>query len=309
MTSLKEQIDIFLRYQRLERNASAHTLDAYRSDLEQFMTWYIEQYDIDVSWEAVVREDIRGWLAALSERGLSKSSLTRKTASIRSFYKYMVRRGHLPKNPTVLMPSIKKGRHLPSIVTEHEVTHMLESLHETDEDGIILEKAVLELLYGSGIRVSELTSIQLGDIDLQKQLLRIVGKGRKERIVPIGSQATQAVVAWLSVRKRIVAESTAPSSNHLFLTRRGGKPYREFIYRIVKKNMVDLEVGQKSPHTLRHTFATHLVDHGADIRVVKELLGHSSLATTQIYTHTSKEHVRKAYIKAHPRAGDSNNDT
>lgn len=306
---MKEQLDIFLRYQRLERNASINTLDAYRSDLEQFTTWFIRQNGENVGWESVTREDIRGWMADLSDKGQSKSTLTRKTASLKSFYKYMVKRGHLPKNPTALMPSIKKGRHLPPVVTEPEVNYMLDGTIDADTDDQVLERAIVELLYGSGIRVSELTSIQLGDIDLHKQLLRVVGKGRKERIVPIGTKATEAINRWLEARKRIAAESKGAASQHLFLTKRGGKPYREFIYRVVNYKMREMEVGQKSPHTLRHTFATHMVDHGADIRVVKELLGHSSLATTQIYTHTSKEHVRKAYIKAHPRAGDSNNES
>lgn len=306
---MRDQLDIFLRYQRLERNASPNTLEAYRSDLEQFMAWLIGQFDDSASWESVTREEIRGWMAEMSEKGLSKSTMIRKTAALRSFYKYMVKRGHLPKNPTALMPSIKKGRHLPPVVTEPEVKYMLDGVLDLDADDQVLERAIVELLYGSGIRVSELTGIQLGDIDLHKQILRVVGKGRKERIVPIGMKATEAVNRWLEARKRIAAESKGPVSSHLFLTKRGGKPYREFIYRVVNEKMRDMEVGQKSPHTLRHTFATHMVDHGADIRVVKELLGHSSLATTQIYTHTSKEHVRKAYIKAHPRAGDSNNET
>lgn len=273
------------------------------------MTWLAATNGDSASWETVGRSEIRGWMAELNDRGLSKATLTRKTAALRSFYRYMVKRGHLSKNPTSLMPAIKKGRHLPPVVTEPEVTYMLEAIQDSGEIDQVLEKAVVELLYGSGIRVSELTGILLNDIDLQKGLLRVIGKGRKERIVPIGSKAMEAVSEWLLTRKRIAVESKTPTSNHLFLTKRGGKPYREFIYRIVNKYMGDLEVSQKSPHTLRHTFATHLVDHGADIRVVKELLGHSSLATTQIYTHTSKEHVRKAYIKAHPRAGDSNNET
>lgn len=306
---MRDQLDIFLRYQRLERNASPNTLEAYRSDLEQFMAWLVGQFDDSASWESVTREEIRGWMAEMSEKGLSKSTMIRKTAALRSFYKYMVKRGHLPKNPTALMPSIKKGRHLPPVVTEPEVKYMLDGVLDLDADDQVLERAIVELLYGSGIRVSELTGIQLGDIDLHKQILRVVGKGRKERIVPIGMKATEAVNRWLEARKRIAAESKGPVSSHLFLTKRGGKPYREFIYRVVNYKMREMEVGQKSPHTLRHTFATHMVDHGADIRVVKELLGHSSLATTQIYTHTSKEHVRKAYIKTHPRAGDSNNET
>lgn len=306
---MRDQLDIFLRYQRLERNASPNTLEAYRSDLEQFMAWLVGQFDDSASWESVTREEIRGWMAEMSEKGLSKSTMIRKTAALRSFYKYMVKRGHLPKNPTALMPSIKKGRHLPPVVTEPEVKYMLDGVLDLDADDQVLERAIVELLYGSGIRVSELTSIQLDDIDLHKQLLRVVGKGRKERIVPIGTKATEAINRWLEARKRIAAESKGAASQHLFLTKRGGKPYREFIYRVVNDIMREMEVGQKSPHTLRHTFATHMVDHGADIRVVKELLGHSSLATTQIYTHTSKEHVRKAYIKAHPRAGDSNNES
>jgi len=305
---LNELLEIFLRYQRLERNASEHTISAYSSDITQFIDWHHALDDNAKTWSDVTREDIRGWLSELSDQNLAKSTLTRKMASLRSFYRYMVKRGHIDKNPMSLMPTIKKSRHLPPLVTESEMELILNIPTDTADELEILHRAVLELLYGSGIRVSELTGIKLADIDLNKQLLKVTGKGRKERIVPFGDKAQYALQRWMDVRRQWIASFGNLGGNYLFLTPKGGKPYREFIYRIVNKRMSPLEVGQKSPHTLRHTFATHLIDHGADIRVVKDLLGHSSLATTQIYTHTSKEHMRKTYIKAHPRAGDGNQE-
>jgi len=305
---LNELLEIFLRYQRLERNASEHTISAYKSDITQFVDWFLTQDGDANTWFEVTRENIRGWLSELGDQNLAKSTLTRKMASLRSFYRYMVKRGYVDKNPMSLMPTIKKNRHLPPIVTESEIDRILDIPPSTTDEMEILHRAVLELLYGSGIRVSELTGIKLADIDLNRQLLKVTGKGRKERIVPFGDKAQFALQRWMVVRKRWVDTFGNKGGNSLFLTSKGGIPYREFIYRIVNKRMTPLEVGQKSPHTLRHTFATHLIDHGADIRVVKDLLGHSSLATTQIYTHTSKEHMRKTYIKAHPRAGDGNQE-
>ncbi len=305
---MNELLEIFLRYQRLERNASAHTISAYKSDITQFVDWFQAQVGDARTWSEVTREYIRGWLSELGDQNLAKSTLTRKMASLRSFYRYMMKRGYVDKNPMSLMPTIKKSRHLPSIVTESEMEMILDIPPDTTDEMEILHRAVLELLYGSGIRVSELTGIKLADIDLNRQLLKVTGKGRKERIVPFGDKAQFALQYWMDVRMKWVDTFGNKGGNSLFLTSNGGKPYREFIYRIVNKRMTPLEVGQKSPHTLRHTFATHLIDHGADIRVVKDLLGHSSLATTQIYTHTSKEHMRKTYIKAHPRAGDGNQD-
>jgi len=305
---VNELLELFLRYQLLERNASEHTVSAYRSDILQFVDWVCSQHGNDINWSDVTRDDIRGWLSELSDLDLAKSTLSRKMASLRSFYRYSAKRGHVEKNPMALMPTFKKSQRLPPLVTESEMYLLLHIPADTTNEIEILHRAILELLYGSGVRVSELTGIKIADIDLNRQLLKVTGKGRKERIIPFGGKALASLKSWLEVRRRWVNIYGKKGENHLFLTLKGGKPYREFIYRIVHSRMQALEVGQKSPHTLRHTFATHLIDHGADIRVVKELLGHSSLATTQIYTHTSKEHMRKTYIKAHPRAGNHTND-
>jgi integrase/recombinase XerC len=305
---VKELVELFLRYQKLERNASEHTASAYKSDILQFVDWILAHQHETTTWKDVTRDDIRGWLSELSDQNLAKSTLTRKMASLRSFYRFSVKRGHIDNNPMAMMPTFKKIHHLPPLVTESEMNLLLDIQADTTDEHEILHRAILELLYGSGVRVSELTSIKMTDIDLQKQLLKVTGKGRKERIVPFGDKALFAIRCWMEVRERWVNTYGNRGGNHLFLTAKAGKPYREYIYRIVNSRMQTLEVEQKSPHTLRHTFATHMIDHGADIRVVKELLGHSSLATTQIYTHTSKEHMRRTYINAHPRAGDHTNE-
>lgn len=305
---MNELLELFLRYQQLELNASKHTVSAYRSDILQFVDWVCSQRGNDIYWSDITRDDIRGWLSELSDLDLAKNTIIRKMASLRSFYRYSAKRGHIESNPMALMPRIKKSEHLPPLVTESEMDLLLNIPADTSNEIEILHRAILELLYGSGVRVSELTGIKIADIDLNRQLLKVTGKGRKERIVPIGGKATVALKSWEDVRLRWINTFGNKGEGYLFLTPKGGKPYREFMYRIVHSRMQPLEVGQKSPHTLRHTFATHLIDHGADIRVVKDLLGHSSLATTQIYTHTSKEHMRKTYIKAHPRAGNHTKD-
>lgn len=298
-----ELITIFLRYQKLERNASAHTVDAYKSDLSQFMSYVQSLLGTSATWDDVTRAEIRQWVGELDEKGLSKTSLARKMATLRSFFKYSVRRGHLKTNPAALIGSIRLQKTLPQLITEPELVKLLDNLNESTDQNSIMELAVLELFYSAGLRVSELTNLKIQDLDMTQQLVRVLGKGNKQRIVPFGNSALIQLKKWIAVRKTIIhANETNAESEYLFVGKRGGKPYREQMYRIVHRHLKSSEVHQKSPHTLRHSFATHLMDHGADIRVVKELLGHSSLAATQIYTHTSKEHIRKTYVNAHPRA-------
>jgi len=298
-----ELITIFLRYQQLERNASKHTLDAYKSDLSQFLTYVQSILGTSAMWDDVSRAEIRQWVGELAEQGLTKQTLARKMATLRSFFKFSTRRGHLKTNPAAQISSIRLQKSLPQLVTEPEVNYLLDNLSDSDEQRTIMENAILELFYSSGLRVSELTNLKVQDIDLNQQLVRVLGKGNKQRIVPFGASAKQELTRWMNKRQNMSNDSVSNKMpDYLFISKRGGKPYREQMYRIVHRHLKNSEVHQKSPHTIRHSFATHLMDHGADIRVVKELLGHSSLSATQIYTHTSKEHIRKTYVNAHPRA-------
>lgn len=300
-SQMTDHVAIFLRYLRLERNASEHTLSAYRSDLDQFAAFLAARPEGALSPAEAERNDLREWIAELSDGGLTKRSIARKMASLRSFYKYLVRRGHIPKNPATQLVTPRKERRLPDLLTEPEAGRVLDAEPAGDSPQEVMEQAVLELFYSSGLRVSELAGIRLADLDLAGSQVRVMGKGAKQRIVPVGGRAQQALVRWLERRPEMSVQGKE-DEGFLFLSSKGSKAYREQMYRIVRRRLSVSEVRCKSPHTLRHSFATHLLDHGADLRVVKELLGHSSLAATQVYTHTSLDHIRKIYEKAHPRA-------
>lgn len=307
---MDELIVLFSKYLQLEKNASEHTLEAYMTDLSQFVAFVEPRLKGEMNWNAIDRFLIREWVMNLSDQALSKKTIARKMASLRSFFKYVVKRGHVEKNPTSYLPSIKLDQRLPEWVSEQEMIQILEETSPTDDPLFCLEQAVLELFYSSGIRVSEMVNLRYNDVDFRSGLIKVTGKGRKQRIVPVGEQAKKHLLSWLSLRQSIQKTHQTSANEQLFLTKRGKPVTREFLYRIVKKRLQLTEIKQKSPHTIRHSFATHLLDHGADIRVVKELLGHSSLAATQIYTHTSKEQLRKSYQSAHPRAGEaSDSDT
>jgi len=301
---MDELIVLFTKYLQLERNASKHTLEAYVTDLTQFVQFAEVRLKGEMNWNQVDRFLVREWIMTLSDQGLSKKSMARKMASLRSFFKYVVKRGHVEKNPTAHLPSIKLDQRLPEFVSEHEMIQILEQESPDHQPMFCLEQAVMELFYSSGIRVSEMVNLHFNDVDFRSGLIKVTGKGRKQRIVPIGEQAKKHLLAWLHLRESIQKSFQTRANEQLFLNQRGKPVSREFLYKIVKKRLQHTEIKQKSPHTLRHSFATHLLDHGADIRVVKELLGHSSLAATQIYTHTSKEHLKKTYQSAHPRAGE-----
>jgi integrase/recombinase XerC len=299
---MKELLELFLRYHRLERNASLNTINAYQRDIHQFISFLNAQ---NVSqWEDVNRNTVREWLSKLAESDQSKGTMARKSAALRSFFKFCLKRGHLTANPMSNMPSIRKEKRLPKMVTEPDILSVLNEKNDSNDSTYLLSQAILELLYSTGIRVSELTGIQMTDLDLKQNLVKVTGKGNKQRIVPFGGQANTALVHWLEHRSHIQS-ALNQSDPHLFITPKGKPMYRERVYQIVKRKLSGLEASQKSPHTLRHSFATHMLDHGADVRVIKDLLGHSSLAATQVYTHLSKEQIRKTYHKAHPRANNN----
>lgn len=299
---MRELLELFLRYQRLERNASENTIAAYRRDCEQFVHF---TNNVGISdWDKVNRSDIREWLSVLSDSEQSKSTMARKSAALRSFYKFCVKRGHLSKNPMANMPTIRTEKRLPKMVTEPDLLSVLNSDENPEVNTYPLSQAIMELIYSTGIRVSELTGIQLTDLDLNQQLVKVTGKGNKQRIIPFGDEAKKAILIWLEARK-VIENETKKVNTFLFITEKGKPIYRERVYHIVKRKLSGLELSQKSPHVLRHSYATHMLDHGADVRVIKDLLGHSSLAATQVYTHLSKEQIRKTYHKAHPRANNN----
>ncbi|MFU8860713.1 MAG: tyrosine recombinase XerC [Cyclonatronaceae bacterium] len=296
----------YLHYLKVEKNASPHTVLSYKTDLMQFSAYLTGQNEVNYEEESdiksVNRTIIRMWLGQISADGLNRSTIARKVASLRSFFKFCFKRGYIETNPAQLLIIPRKGIRLPHTVDQDSITGMLDSIApETATER--QNKAILELFYGSGIRLSELIQLNVGDIDFARKQFKVTGKGNKERIVPAGEQALNALSDHLQTRDALTDKDANPGDESaMFLTPKGKRVYPQAVRNMVKKYMsLHTECEQKSPHTLRHSYATHMLDHGADIRVIKELLGHSSLAATQVYTHTGIDRLKQVYDKAHPR--------
>jgi len=292
-----KDLDDFLDQLRYERNASSHTIAGYRRDLSQFISY------LDTRRIALRHADnllIRGFMAELHERRLKKSSLARKLAAVRSFYKYAVKCGWLPENPASVVATPKQDQRVPSFLTEEEMAGFLD-MPPSEKPLDLRDKAALELLYATGIRVSELVGINLEDVHLGDRLVRVRGKGKKERIVPFGAIARDRLKSYLTARPELTGERSGEYA--LFLNYKGGRITTRSVERIVDKYIRQTAVRRKiSPHSLRHSFASHLLSRGADLRVIQELLGHESLATTQKYTHLDLGHLMDVYRKSHPRS-------
>jgi integrase/recombinase XerC len=299
---MKASIDRFREYLIVERNASPHTVIAYIRDLEQFHAWLQGIAETaEVTLGAVDRGSIRMYLGVLAERGLTRRSISRKVSSFRAFFLFAERRGFLGENPTVNLHTPKIDRRLPAFVDEESISRLLSLPDTTTREGA-RNAAILELFYSTGMRLSELTGLGLKDINLKTHTVRVLGKRRKERILPIGNPAAAAIERYL--RFRIAGTASAPrDTDALFLNNRGDRLSSRSVYTIVNEHIRSVsDQAQCSPHVLRHSFATHLLDRGADLQAVRELLGHESLSTTQIYAHVTTDHLKRAYAKAHPRA-------
>jgi integrase/recombinase XerC len=305
---MKVLIEKFLEYLRAEKNASAHTLRSYGADLEQFRNFLlssdlqVDKKSGDIVVEKIDHLAIRAYLSHLY-RGLKKSSLARKLAAQRSFFKYLVEEGLLAQSPAEIVATPKQEKPLPTFLPVDEVFSLLDT---TDNSTIwgARDRAILETLYSCGIRVSELVGLSDGDIDFTLGILKVYGKGRKERIVPIGEKALTAIRDYLPQRDGIIAPLRSPGFKApLFINRRGGRLTSRSVARVLLKYLLRCGLMRKvSPHALRHSFATHLLDAGADLRAIQELLGHVSLSTTQRYTHVSVDKLMEVYDRAHPRA-------
>ncbi len=303
---MKSAVAKYLRYLKIERNASPHTITSYLNDLNQFLAFCSEQFKVaeeQVRLDNIDRLLIRLWLGELSEEGLAKSSIARKVAAIRSFFKYCFKRGMVEQNPAHLLIVPKTDKPLPKTATSEDLGRMMD-FAEGDTPQSAQDRAILELFYSTGIRLSELTELDLDDLNLDMKQIKVLGKGAKQRIVPLGGESLKALKNHLQSRHELYGERTdADAKKAVFLAAGGQRIYPRAVQRLVEDYLKKAsEVTQKSPHVLRHSFATHLLDQGADIRVIKELLGHSSLAATQVYTHTSVERLKNVYELAHPRA-------
>jgi len=287
----------FLRYLEVEKGASAHTVRAYEKDIAAFFDeWDLPPDKIDIS-------EIRAFVASLMGKGLKKISVLRMLSSLRSFFKFLTREGHLKANPAKLVPSPKGEKRLPKFLSVDDAFALVEK-----PDGTafipVRDRAILELLYSSGLRVSEICALNIDDINLRNEALKVRGKGKKERLVPVGSKALEALRHYLIERLSIRRSLGRETGEALFVSRAGGRLTERTMRRIVFRYSDEALASPVSPHTLRHTFATHLLQSGADLRVIQELLGHSSLSTTQKYTHLDITHLMDVYDKAHPLANE-----
>lgn len=298
----EEALAAFARHLGAERNRSAHTVRAYLGDLRA-LSAAMGQAGV-TSLTEITLADLRSWLGAQAESGAAPSTIARRSAAARTFLRWAAQTGRIPVDPSLRLGSPRKGRHLPGVLKKGEAAELMElaAVAADDDDPVHLRnRAVLELLYASGMRVGELTGLDVDDVDPERRLARVLGKGAKERSVPFGDPAAAALQEWLDRgRPQLVTAESGPA---LFLGRRGRRVDQRQVRTVVHELLAQLpEAADLGPHGLRHSAATHLLEGGADLRTVQELLGHRSLATTQIYTHVSVERLRAAYRQAHPRA-------
>lgn len=298
--SIERAVDGFLLAIKAERDLSPNTLAAYASDLGQFARW-AERGEV-TRLEGIDRRLLRRYVASLTQRGLARRSIARKTSTLRSLLGWAQTHGHLESNPAADLPAMKLDQPLPRVLKASEAAALCELPPDDDPVGL-RDRAVLEVLYGSGLRVSELCGLDLDDLDLAGNQITVLGKGRKERLVPLSDPAGRALHEYLVARGELLERNSHGTDRHaVFLNTRGSRLGPRSVRRLLDR-YVDAEgAPHVNPHALRHSFATHLLDNGADLRAVQELLGHESLSTTQIYTHVSTERLRAVYEQSHPRA-------
>jgi len=303
--SLRSNFAQFLQHLKYERNLSPHTLRNYASDLEQFRQhlFRVEKRD-DLPIDQIDRLTIREWMASL-HGDHKKTSVARKLASLRTFFQFLIREGKLESNPAKLVATPKIERKLPNHLSMEAAVRFIET-PDINTDLGRRDRAILEFLYATGIRVGELVGINISDVDLRERMVRVTGKRKKQRIVPFGEPAAQAVMLYLEASRGVFLSQCPEAErdlNALFLHRRGGRLTTRSVGRMIDKYIRQCaDIHDISPHSLRHTFATHLLDAGADLRDIQELLGHARLSTTQIYTQVSMEKMIEVYDKAHPKA-------
>lgn len=299
---LKEK---YIEYLQFEKRYSAHTVLAYRTDLDDYTDYLSTQYLIS-DFSQADHNHIRSWLISLFDRKISARSVNRKLSTIKSFYRYCQRMGVITSNPTLKVVAPKVSKQLPVFLTRESLIRLFDTISFNDGYEGIRDKTVLTLFYATGIRRSELVQLQIQDIDLDAGTLKVLGKRNKERIIPVGEKVTALLKEYLIARDIFLRGiNPIPGNNHqsLFVTSKGMAVYPRLVHDIVHKALTCVASNHKrSPHVLRHTFATHMLDQGADLNAIKEILGHSSLAATQVYTHNTIEKLKTIYKQAHPRA-------
>ncbi len=300
---MKENIESFLNYLAVEKGFSQNTIFAYNNDLNQLAD-FVEDEAVrrgsTPSWASFGRQGVLSYLLNLKERNYAATTIARKVAAMRSYFEFMMNEGNIEDNPAQNIASPKVGRALPRPISISQVRRLLDEPAKQSKSEAKRDTAILQLLYASGMRVSELVSLNLNDVDLVGGFVRCFGKGYKERIIPIAPRAAQAVDDYLKkLRPHLIHSPDEPA---LFLNARGERLTRQGLWQILKEYAKSVGLEGITPHTLRHSFATHMLSGGADLRSVQELLGHANISTTQVYTHLTTDHIRQTYEKSHPRA-------
>lgn len=298
VTDTYPQLQSFLDYLKFEKRYSQHTVISYQNDLEQFFAFLISQFDTP-ELEKITSAFVRSWLAELKEHELTAKSINRKISSVKSFFKYQMKLGVLKQTPMSTIVSPKTGKRLPSFVEEKHITVLFEHIEFSNDWKGRTERLVLLLFYSTGMRLSELINLKESQLDPGNQQIKVLGKGNKERIIPVSKEVMDNLVQYISDKQT----NTDHEAGFVFVSKKCKPLQPRTVYAFVKKYLSKVTtIQKKSPHILRHSFATHLMNNGAELNAVKELLGHSSLASTQVYTHNTIEKLREIFKKAHPKA-------
>jgi len=289
----------FIAYLKYERRYSDHTLIAYQSDLEQFDLYLRENFQI-LEIEKAEANEIRTWLVSMMEGGLNAKTVNRKITSLKTFYRFLLRKGVIESSPMSKVSSPKNPKRLPVVIEQEKMTSLFEKIEQPNCFDDFRNLLIIEMFYATGIRLSELINIRFLSIDYGQGTIKVLGKRNKERIIPISKALEESVRVYCSYRKEIDCEEDA--KDYLFITSKGKKMNPRLVYTVVNSYLSNITQMKRSPHVLRHCFATHMLENGADLNAIKELLGHANLAATQVYTHTTVEKLKKVYKQAHPKA-------
>ncbi len=295
----RQRIQSFLDYLKFERRYSPHTLTSYTTDLIDFFDYLESQFDV-VDVKAISSGFIRSWLAGLKEKGLTSKSVNRKISSLKSFFKYLLKTGEIENSPMSSVISPKISKRLPVFIKEEDTKKLVVALNQSAEDWKSLNaKMLITIFYATGMRLSELINLKEKQIDISRGHIKVLGKGNKERIIPVSNEVIVVIGEYQQLKRR----DFAGTADYLLITEKGNKLYPRYAWQLVNQVLGQAStLDKKSPHVLRHTFATHLMNNGADLNAVKELLGHSSLASTQVYTHNTIAKLKDIHKKAHPKA-------
>ena len=291
-------IETFLDYLRLERNYSERTIVSYGTDLREFGD-YLKKVDAGLDFTVAHSDNVRNWVVSLMDDGRTAASVNRKLSSLRSFYRFLLKKGTVVVNPMLKIVGPKKKKPLPSFLREKDMDRLLDDISFGEGFEGCRDRAILEMFYAAGIRLSELIGLNDADVDFSARLIKVTGKRNKQRLIPFGNELAEDLLMYIKVRD----EAVSRGADAFFVLNNGRRMYPMAVYRIVKRNLSKVvALKKRSPHVLRHTFATAMLNNHAELRAVKELLGHESLVTTEVYTHTTFEELKKVYEQAHPRA-------